>query len=77
LVEDREPEICQIETGAQLDNRWIDGLWITCADQDMTVVTGPSLDQPCLQGLSVKLRDLGLPPISVNSADTRERRGQK
>ena len=36
-------------------------------DKTATVLTGRVADQPALHGLLVKIRDLGLPLVSVNS----------
>jgi len=46
---------------------WLDGLTITHTQQDETILSGPIQDQAALYGLIVKLRDLGLPLVSVNS----------
>jgi len=54
----------------QIDEHWSDwfeGLEITHTDQDETILTGDVVDQSALYGLIAKLRDLGLPLISVNS----------
>ncbi len=45
---------------------WFDGLTITLADDGDTLLTGPVVDQAALHGLLKKVRDLGLPLISVN-----------
>jgi hypothetical protein len=50
-------------------SEWFDGLTITHTDQDETVLTGPILDQAALYGLLAKLRDLGLPLVSVKSVE--------
>lgn len=50
-------------------SEWFDGLTITHSDQDETVLTGPIVDQAALYGLVAKLRDLGLPLLSVNCVD--------
>ena len=46
---------------------WLDGLTITHSEQNETILSGPVQDQAALYGLIAKLRDLGLPLISVNS----------
>jgi hypothetical protein len=43
---------------------WFDGLTITLADDGETVLAGP-LDQAALHGVFRKVRDLGLPLVSV------------
>lgn len=45
---------------------WFEGLTITLEDNGDTLLTGPVIDQAALHGLLKKVRDLGLPLISVN-----------
>lgn len=45
---------------------WFDGLSITLADNGDTLLTGPVIDQAALYGLLKKVRDLGIPLVSVN-----------
>jgi hypothetical protein len=45
---------------------WFDGLTITLEDSGDTLFTGPVADQAALHGLLKKIRDLGLPLLSVN-----------
>src|SRR3954462_11326076 len=54
--------------GGHLESRWaawFDGITLTHGDDGSTVLTGPVVDQAALHGLFSKLRDLGLPLISV------------
>ena len=44
---------------------WFDGFTITPQADDSTLLVGPVADQPALHGLLAKVRDLGLPLISV------------
>ena len=44
---------------------WFDGLTVAAQDDGTTVITGPVVDQAALHGLLQRLRDLGLPLISV------------
>ncbi len=44
---------------------WFDGLTITLEDDGQTLLTGPVGDQAALHGLLRKVRDLGLPLLSV------------
>jgi hypothetical protein len=44
---------------------WFDGLTITLEDSGRTLLSGPLTDQAALYGLLRKIRDLGLPLISV------------
>ena len=43
---------------------WFDGMSLTSAD-GTTVISGPVTDQAALHGLLQKLRDVGLPLVSV------------
>lgn len=44
---------------------WFDGLEIVAEPPENSVLIGPVADQPALHGLLAKVRDLGLPLISV------------
>jgi len=45
---------------------WFDGLTVTWQTNGDTLLTGPVTDQAALYGLLRKVRDLGLPLVSVN-----------
>ena len=49
--------------------KWFDGLAIRLEDNGDTLLTGPVTDQAALHGLLKKVRDLGLPLLSVNSVE--------
>jgi hypothetical protein len=51
---------------------WFDGLTITPLPNGTTAISGPVVDQSALHGLLRKVRDLGVPLLSV----TRVRPGQ-
>jgi hypothetical protein len=46
--------------------KWFDGLAITLDENGNTLLSGPVADQAALYGLLKKVRDLGLPLLSVN-----------
>ena len=68
-IEDHhEPELYEIRLQGHLENRWanwFDGLTITALDNGETLLTGPVVDQAALHGLLRKVRDVGMPLISV------------
>ena len=59
----------EIRVKGHLDSRWaawFDGLAIAYGSDGTTMIHGPVADQAALHGLLQKIRDLGLPLISVN-----------
>lgn len=64
----REPGQYEIRLAGHLDQRWaewFDGLSLTRHSDGTTVLQGPVVDQAALHGLLQKVRDLGLPLVSV------------
>jgi hypothetical protein len=74
MIEGREfdqPGIYRIRVKGVLDEEWSDwfaGLTIVPQD-DETLLTGPVRDQAALHGLLAKVRDLGLPLLSVKRVE--------
>ncbi len=63
-----EPELYQIRLKGHLDDRWaawFEGLTLTREDNGETLLTGPVVDQAALHSLLRKVRDLGMPLLSV------------
>lgn len=50
-------------------NEWFEGLTITLEEGGNTLLSGPVVDQAALYGILKKIRDLGIPLLSVNSID--------
>jgi hypothetical protein len=48
---------------------WFDGLSLTKVSDGTTVISGRVVDQAALHGLLEKVRDLGLPLVSVTQVD--------
>jgi hypothetical protein len=68
-----EPVVYEIRIKGHLDRRWaewFEGMVITPEDDGETLLVGPVADQAALHGLLRKVRDLGLPLISVTRAQT-------
>jgi hypothetical protein len=64
-----QPMVYQIRIKGHLGRQWTDwfgGLTVTLEDNGETLVTGPVVDQAALHGLLKKVRDLGMPLLSVN-----------
>jgi hypothetical protein len=53
---------------------WFEGLTITLLEDGETLLSGPVVDQPALHGLLKKVRDLGLPLLSVTRVAAPSRR---
>jgi hypothetical protein len=51
---------------------WFDDLTITHTNQDETILSGTVVDQAALYGLLAKLRDLGLPLLSVTRTEAED-----
>ncbi len=64
-----EPGLYEIRIKGHLNGRWADwfgGLVITLEENGDTRLTGPVVDQAALHSLLRKVRDLGMPLLSVN-----------
>lgn len=67
-----EPEWYEIRLQGRLDERWaawFDGMTLEPAPDGVTVLRGRLVDQAALHGVLARLRDLGVPLISVTPAD--------
>ena len=68
----QNPGRYEIRVKGRLNARWagwFDGLTLTHDSDGTTIIHGPVADQAALHGLLQKIRDLGLPLISVNHLD--------
>jgi hypothetical protein len=66
------PKVFQIKIKGHLGQQWapwFDGLKITLEEDGNTLLTGTVIDQPALHGILKKIRDLGMPLLSINSVD--------
>jgi hypothetical protein len=67
-----QPMVYQIRIKGHLGPQWTDwfgGLTITLEDNGDTLLTGPVVDQAALHGLLKKVRDLGMPLVSVSPVE--------
>ena len=62
----------EIRLKGHLEARWsnrFEGLTITLEEDGNTLLSGPVADQAALHGLLKKVRDLGMPLVSVNRVE--------
>jgi len=67
-----QPTIYQIRIKGHLGHQWTDwfeGLTVTLEEDGDTLLTGPVVDDAALHGLLKKVRDLGMPLLSVNRVE--------
>lgn len=77
-----EPGCYEIRLQGRLDQRWstwFDGVTLTTSPDPagaLTILRGPVVDQSALHGLLARVRDIGLPLISITriESDTEDRR---
>lgn len=65
-----QPMVYQIRIKGRLSGQWVDwfeGLTITPEEDGSTVLAGLIIDQAALHGILKRVRDLGVPLLSVNS----------
>ena len=71
-----QPMIYQIRIKGHLDTQWADwfeNATIVLTEDGDTLLTCPVVDQAALHGLLKKVRDLGLPLLSVNRIESGQR----
>jgi hypothetical protein len=64
-----QPKVYEIRVKGHLSRQWtdwFDGLTISLEEDGNTLLTGPEIDQAALHGILKKVRDLGMPLLSVN-----------
>ncbi len=72
-----QPMVYQIRIKGHLGSQWTDwfeGLTITLEEDGDTLLSGPVIDQAALHGLLKKVRDLGIPLLSVNLAQSQPKK---
>ena len=61
-----QPPVYQIRLKGHLGHEWAHWFALTALDTGETLLTGPVVDQAQLYGVLRKVRDLGIPLLSVN-----------
>ncbi len=68
--DDARPLTYRIRIKGHLGQQWIgwfEGLTIRLEGDGSTILEGPVIDQAALHGILRKVRDLGMPLLSINS----------
>jgi hypothetical protein len=76
-IDPGRPLVYQIRIKGHLGREWTDwfgGLAIRLTDNGDTLLTGPVADQAALYGLLKKVRDVGMPLLSVIEVQFKENR---
>jgi hypothetical protein len=71
-----QPGLYEITIQGRLDKRWegwFDGMSLTAQPAGTTILRGFVVDQAALHGLLARLRDLGLPLVSMRRIPEDER----
>jgi hypothetical protein len=71
-----QPRVYQIRVKGHLSPQcadWFEGLTITLQEDGDTLLTGKVIDQAALHGWLKRVRDLGMPLLSVNSVELSDR----
>jgi hypothetical protein len=70
-----QPLVCRIRIKGHLGRdwaEWFEGLTVTQEDGGETLLTGLVIDQAALHGVLKKVRDLGMPLLSVVCVNSRQ-----
>ena len=71
----KQPPVYTFKIKGHLGQQWInwfDGLTVTLEEDGNTLLSGPVIDQSALHGILKKIRDLGMPLLSVNFTDSNQ-----
>ncbi len=66
----KQPTVYQIKIKGYLSQQrmdWFEGLTVTLEADGNTLISGSLADQSALHGVLKKIRDLGMPLLSINS----------
>jgi len=76
IIDPIQTIVYQIRLKGHLSHQWtewFEGLTITLEEDGNTLLTGPVIDPAALHGLLKKVRDLGMPLVSVNRVKPSQR----
>ena len=79
-IDPSQPTVYEIRIKGHLGRQWTEwfgGLTITLEENGDTALTGTVVDQAALHGLLKKVRDLGMPLISVTRVEPGEAQNQR
>jgi hypothetical protein len=71
----KQPPVYTLKIKGHLGQQWMnwfDGLAVTLEEDGNTLLSGHVSDQSALHGILKKIRDLGMPLLSVNSTDSNQ-----
>lgn len=71
--DENRPLVYQIRLKGYLSQQWrewFDGLTITLGEDGNTLLSGPVMDQAALHGILKRIRDVGMPLLSVNALES-------
>ena len=72
IIDPNQAIVYQIRLKGHLSHQWtewFEGLTITLEEDGNTLLTGTVVDQAALHGILKKVRDLGMPLLSLNSIE--------
>jgi hypothetical protein len=75
-----QPMVYQIRIKGHLGQQWtdwFDGLTVRLEEDGNTLLSGVVIDQSALHGTLKKIRDLGMPLLSVNSIENTSQDGKR
>jgi len=69
----KQPPVYTFKIRGHLSQQWMtwfDGLTVVLEEDGNTLLSGPVIDQSALHGILKKIRDLGMPLLSMNPIDS-------
>lgn len=75
IPDPNQPSVYTFKIKGHLGQQWLnwfEGLTVTLEEDGNSLLSGPVVDQSALHGILKKIRDLGMPLLSVNSTDANQ-----